>query len=87
MLFASMVCTYESELQAQAQIAAQAQEKMANKLQTICFERCVPKPEERLTDRQRRCLEHCGAAFIEGFSVASDAAGALLKREVAKRGH
>lgn len=66
--------------EANAQMAAEAQQKLTERMLRVCFERCVTKPEERLADRNRRCLDQCTAAFLEGFGLASEALGAILKR-------
>ena len=66
--------------EAQAQVQAEAQQRFTDRMLKVCFERCVQKPEERLTDRQRRCLDQCTGAFLEGFSAANDAMGAIIKK-------
>ena len=66
--------------EANAQMAAEAQQKLTDKMLKVCFERCVTKPEEKLTDRNRRCLDQCTGAFLEGFGLASEALGAILKK-------
>ena len=57
-------------LEAQAQIQQQTQQALAEKMSSICFKRCIPSPMEKLADRQRRCLEQCVGAYLEGFGVA-----------------
>ena len=66
--------------EANAQMAAEAQQKLTERMLRICFERCVTKPEERLADRNRRCLDQCTGAFLEGFGLASEALGAILNK-------
>lgn len=56
--------------QAQARIAAQGQEMIVNKLQHICYKRCVNSSVERISDKQRKCLTACAMAFVEGVEVA-----------------
>ena len=56
-------------LEAQQQIQMQAQQALMEKMNTICFRRCVPSPME-VGDRQRRCLQQCVGAFLEGWGVA-----------------
>ena len=51
----------------------QAQRDMAEKMIDVCFQRCVSAPEERLSDKQRRCLDACAGAFIEGYQIAVSA--------------
>ena len=67
--------------EANAQMAAEAQQKLTEKMMRACTERCVTKPDERLGDRQRRCLDQCTGAFLEGFGLASEALGAILKKQ------
>ena len=56
-------------LEAQQQIQMQAQQALMEKMNTICFRRCVPSPVD-VGDRQRRCLQQCVGAFLEGWGVA-----------------
>lgn len=56
-------------LEAQHQIQMQAQQALMEKMNTICFRRCVPSPMD-VGDRQRRCLQQCVGAFLEGWGVA-----------------
>jgi hypothetical protein len=59
-----------SRAQAQAQINMQAQQAMSEKMMSICLKRCLTSPTDKLTDKQRRCLDSCTSAFLEGFTVA-----------------
>lgn len=72
--------------EANAQMAAEAQQKLTERMLRVCFERCVTKPEDRLTDRNRRCLNQCTESFLEGFGLASEALGAILKRSSSASG-
>jgi hypothetical protein len=56
--------------QALAAVQLQSQRDMAEKMIGLCFERCVTVPDARLTDKQRRCLDACAGAFLEGYQVA-----------------
>jgi hypothetical protein len=67
--------------EAQAQIAAEAEQAVSERMLKVCFERCVSKPDERLTDRQRRCLDQCTGAFRDGLGVASEVMSAILKKQ------
>jgi hypothetical protein len=60
----------QAVMEAQASLQMEAQQNLANKMTKVCFERCVSAPVEKLADKQRRCLDQCTGAFIEGFSVA-----------------
>ena len=60
----------QAVLEAQAQIQAQAQMALAEKMSSLCFKRCVSAPGDKLADRQRRCLDMCTQSFAEGFGVA-----------------
>ena len=60
----------QAVLEAQAQIQMQAQQALAERMTETCFKRCVSAPMEKLADKQRRCLDQCTSAFIEGFGVA-----------------
>ena len=51
-----------------------------------CFKRCVAGPADKLTDRQRRCLDGCTGAFLEGFSVAADTLSSIAKKQAAGAG-
>jgi hypothetical protein len=51
-------------------VQLQAQREMAERMISSCFERCVTAPDARLTDKQRRCLDMCSGAFIEGYGLA-----------------
>lgn len=48
----------------------QAQKVLAEKMTTVCFERCISGPTEKLSDKQRRCLDACTSSFLEGFQIA-----------------
>ena len=67
--------------EANAQMAAEAQQKLTERMLRTCFERCVTKPEDKLADRNRRCLDQCTGAYLEGFGLASQALGAIFKKE------
>ena len=56
--------------QALASVQLQAQREMAERMISTCFERCVPAPDARLTDKQRRCLDMCAGSFMEGYQLA-----------------
>ena len=56
--------------EAQASIQMQAQQQMSERMHSICFKRCIQAPTDKLADRQRRCLDQCLGAFMEGFGVA-----------------
>lgn len=60
----------QAVLEAQAQIQMQAQQALAERMTEVCFKRCVTAPTDKLADKQRRCLDQCTSAFIEGFGVA-----------------
>ena len=64
----------QAVLEAQAAIQAQAQTALAEKMSSLCIRRCVSSPTDKLSDRQRRCLDMCTASFVEGFGVAVSAA-------------
>lgn len=52
-------------------VQAEAQQAIVERLTKVCFERCVPGPADgRLGDKQRRCLDACSGAFLEGYGVA-----------------
>lgn len=57
-------------MEAQASIQMQAQQQLSERMQSICFKRCITAPTDKLADRQRRCLDQCLGAFMEGFGVA-----------------
>jgi hypothetical protein len=61
--------------QAQAQINAQAQHALSEKMSSICMKRCVTSATDRLSDKQRQCLANCTASFLEGFGLAVSATG------------
>ena len=65
----------QAVLEAQAQIQMQAQQALAERMTEVCFKRCVTAPTDKLSDKQRRCLDQCTSAFIEGFGVAVRARG------------
>jgi hypothetical protein len=44
----------------------QAQQALAETMQSICFKRCVTGVSDKLSDKQRRCLDGCTGAFLEG---------------------
>ena len=56
--------------EAQASIQMQAQQQLSERMHSICFKRCITAPTDKLADRQRRCLDQCLGAFMEGFGVA-----------------
>lgn len=60
----------QAVLEAQAQIQAQAQAALSERMTELCIKRCVSGPTDKLADRQRRCLDMCTMAFVEGFGVA-----------------
>lgn len=70
----------QAVLEAQAQIQAQAQMALAEKMSSLCFKRCVSAPGDKLADRQRRCLDMCTQSFAEGFGVAVRAVRARAAR-------
>lgn len=57
-------------MQALAAVQLQAQREMAERMISTCFERCVSSPDARLSDKQRRCLDMCAGAFLEGYGLA-----------------
>ena len=57
-------------MQALASVQLQAQRDMAEKMIDVCFQRCISAPEERLTDKQRKCLDACSSCFVEGYQLA-----------------
>ncbi len=61
----------------------QAQKVLAEKMTTVCFERCVSGPTEKLSDKQRRCLDACTSSFLEGFQVATETVQNIAKKESA----
>ena len=61
----------------------QAQRDMAERMISICFERCVSAPDARLSDKQRRCLDACAGSFIEGYQLASETLGSIAKKQAA----
>jgi hypothetical protein len=56
--------------EAQAQLQLQAQQQLAERMTDMCFKRCITAPTDKLSDRQRRCLDSCTGAFLDGFGVA-----------------
>ena len=66
--------------EAQAQINQQAQEAIARKMTSTCIKRCLDKPSDKLSDRQRRCLDACTASFLEGFQTAAETFASIAKR-------
>jgi Tim10/DDP family zinc finger len=70
-------------LQAQAEINMQMQQNLTEKMISLCFDRCVPTPTPKLEDKQRRCLDMCSSAFLEGFGVATEAFSSIAKRQAA----
>lgn len=73
--------------QAQAQISAQLQQNLLDKMGKVCYKRCVTGATEKLTDRQRRCLDACTSSFLEGFEVASDTLTSIMKKQAAAAEH
>ncbi len=71
--------------QAQAQINAQAQAALSDKMISVCVKRCLSSPADKLSDKQRRCLESCTSAFLEGFGVAAETFASIAKRSAADR--
>jgi hypothetical protein len=70
--------------EAQASINQQAQQALSEKLSTVCITRCLSGgPTEKLTDRQRRCLDACTSSFLEGFQVSAETFAAIAKRSAA----
>jgi hypothetical protein len=51
------------------------------KLSSVCITRCLSGgPTEKLTDRQRRCLNACTSSFLEGFQVSAETFASIAKR-------
>ena len=67
----------QAMMEAQASIQMQAQQQLSERMQSLCFKRCITSPVDKLADRQRRCLDQCLGAFMEGFGVAVSLAYAL----------
>lgn len=69
--------------QAQAQLQLQAQQAVAERMSDVCFKRCVTAPVEKLSDKQRRCMDACTGAFLEGFGVAAETLNNIAKKQSA----
>jgi len=73
--------TQRAMAEAQASINQQAQQALSEKLSSVCITRCLSGgPTEKLTDRQRRCLNACTSSFLEGFQVSAETFASIAKR-------
>ena len=67
---------------AQAEINAASQMALQEKTLKVCIARCLPSaPGEKLSERQRRCLEDCAVSFQESYRVAGETLASIYKRE------
>ena len=67
--------------QALSSIQLQAQRDVAEKMISVCIARCVGAPAEgRLGDRQRRCLDGCASAWMEGYGIAAETLNAIAQK-------
>ena len=67
---------------AQAEINAASQMALQEKTLKVCIARCLPTaPGDKLTERQRRCLEDCAVSFQESYRVAGETLASIYKRE------
>ena len=67
--------------QALSSIQLQAQRDVTEKMISVCIARCVGAPAEgRLGDRQRRCLDGCASAWMEGYGIAAETLNAIAQK-------
>ena len=67
---------------AQAEINAASQMALQEETLKVCVARCLPSaPADKLTERQRRCLEDCAVSFQETYRVAGETLASIYKRE------
>ena len=72
---------------AQAEINAQSQQALFERINEVCIKRCLPaRPADKLSDSSRRCLDACASSFKESFQVAGETLASILKREAGGAG-